>query len=317
MSDEREREKPSVREEDLIDRSIKKVKTFDLVASDTVNLQDGGGGSTQVHGDKIMDGERVTPMIEGTNQERIMGGNDFEGNIVAISTPESQPMIKPFGPWMMVRKPIRKKERFSLGIGHQNNSRKAESGKSGSRFSNLEIKEVHEEVNGTKKLHDDVHELVVGSTTKGKELMKKESRVRNVSGGKNPQTRNGKPISTQPTSKVIKNGPGENVGPMINLGINPNKETIEWHKKQVEIMQNQVRPPDPPDKTSCDKEVQVLSQEYRGRRYMMTDVLFPCCGIEEESTLHAIRDCLEVQNVWLHFLPPTCRDIFMELNLEQ
>ncbi|KAK7256404.1 hypothetical protein RIF29_29849 [Crotalaria pallida] len=59
------------------------------------------------------------------------------------------------------------------------------------------------------------------------------------------------------------------------------------------------------------------TNQFRGRRHLTTNTMCPCCGLEEETTIHALHDCLEAVNIWLCFVPGQSKDSFMRLELKQ
>ncbi|KAK7250720.1 hypothetical protein RIF29_33336 [Crotalaria pallida] len=52
------------------------------------------------------------------------------------------------------------------------------------------------------------------------------------------------------------------------------------------------------------------------RRHMTNEGQCPVCGLEEETTLHALRDCLDVQNVWNRLLPGLNDSNFFLMDIE-
>ncbi|KAK7243512.1 hypothetical protein RIF29_38311 [Crotalaria pallida] len=145
--------------------------------------------------------EMAIPENAATNQEGVKEGNipiiNGEGNV----TPVDKQISNLFGPWMLVKRPIRRKEKISFGNHQQNVIKNVRSEANGSRFSKLEIEEENEELND-KEPSLGVHTYVEVSS-KGKELKKKDSRIRNMMGGKNPQNRNEKSNLVQLIAKKL------------------------------------------------------------------------------------------------------------------
>lgn len=50
------------------------------------------------------------------------------------------------------------------------------------------------------------------------------------------------------------------------------------------------------------------------RRHILMDNSYERCGIEVETTLHVLRDCLVAKRVWNQFIPSTRRHQFYSLN---
>ncbi|KAK7273502.1 hypothetical protein RIF29_14553 [Crotalaria pallida] len=108
---------------------------------------------------------------------------------------------------MMVKRPLRRKDRFAVGNQKSisgdsdlSNSRAENPNGRGSRFIELESANDTGENNEALQ-HDDVHEKIPEINAKGKDIVRKTTRVRNLLGGKNPQSKNAKPNTSQPNLK--------------------------------------------------------------------------------------------------------------------
>lgn len=45
----------------------------------------------------------------------------------------------------------------------------------------------------------------------------------------------------------------------------------------------------------------LLTNEYRKLHDMVASTSYPLCGVEDESKMHLLRDCVKVQPIWLKF----------------
>ncbi|KAK7251566.1 hypothetical protein RIF29_34871 [Crotalaria pallida] len=56
---------------------------------------------------------------------------------------------------------------------------------------------------------------------------------------------------------------------------------------------------------------------FRKGRHVAQNALCPLCGLEDESTLHALRDCGEAQQLWICLVTSGLDPLFNSLDLER
>ncbi|KAK7269742.1 hypothetical protein RIF29_22477 [Crotalaria pallida] len=149
------------------------------------------------------------------------------------------PVESPYGPWMMVKKPIRRKDsgRHNYNQPNTGNTDRQQTNLGNqSRFAALDIEEEKEEdstdvdMGGTNKGSQQILSIV-GNSNNYKHVTNK---VRNHVGGKNPQNKSGKAVMGQPNTKKI-----NNIGPSKERKSSQAHERIQTGK-EVDSLDNSI-----------------------------------------------------------------------------